>query len=75
MRGLLPDTGSEYEGEEGGSVVDATEFLLSNFTEMNKLWVRMQHQVSARSPCTIVCAGGGGGMDKLWARMQQQVHR
>ena len=29
---------------EGGSVVDAVEFVLQNFTEMNKLWVRMQHQ-------------------------------
>ncbi|KAL4438691.1 hypothetical protein ABPG77_006295 [Micractinium sp. CCAP 211/92] len=48
MRGLLPDTGSQYEGEEGGNVIDAIEFLLVNFTEMNKLWVRMQHQGSAR---------------------------
>jgi vacuolar protein sorting-associated protein 35 len=30
---------------EGGNVIDAIEFLLVNFTEMNKLWVRMQHQV------------------------------
>lgn len=42
-RGLLPDTGSEYEGD-GGNINDALEFLLLNFTEMNKLWVRMQHQ-------------------------------
>ena len=42
-RGLLPDVGSEYEGD-GGSISDAIEFLLVNFTEMNKLWVRMQHQ-------------------------------
>jgi hypothetical protein len=34
---------------EGGNVVDALEFLLVNFTEMNKLWVRMAHQV--RAPC------------------------
>ncbi len=27
---------------------DAIDFLLSNFVEMNKLWVRMQHQGSAR---------------------------
>ena len=45
-RGLLPDTGSEYEGE-GGDVHDALDFLLQNFTEMNKLWVRMQHQVGS----------------------------
>ena len=27
------------------TVNDAVEFVLQNFTEMNKLWVRMQHQV------------------------------
>jgi Vacuolar protein sorting-associated protein 35 len=32
---------------EGGNINDALEFLLQNFTEMNKLWVRMQHQVLA----------------------------
>ena len=31
---------------------DALDFLLQNFTEMNKLWVRMQHQ--ARS-CKLQC--------------------
>ncbi len=49
-RGLLPDTGSEYEGE-GGNISDALEFLLLNFTEMNKLWVRMQHQGSGKDRC------------------------
>ncbi|KAK6131305.1 hypothetical protein DH2020_034955 [Rehmannia glutinosa] len=43
-RDKLPDIGSEYEGE-GDTVMDAVEFVLQNFTEMNKLWVRMQHQV------------------------------
>lgn len=42
-RDKLPDVGSDYEGE-GGTVMDAVEFVLQNFTEMNKLWVRMQHQ-------------------------------
>ncbi|KAL6524842.1 Vacuolar protein sorting-associated protein 35B [Orobanche minor] len=42
-RDKLPDIGSEYEGE-GDTVMDAVEFMLQNFTEMNKLWVRMQHQ-------------------------------
>lgn len=28
--------------------MDAVEFVLQNFTEMNKLWVRMQHQGPAR---------------------------
>ena len=41
-KALLPDKGSKYEGE-GGNIDDAVEFLLQNFTEMNKLWVRMQH--------------------------------
>lgn len=40
-KGLLPDVGSPYEGE-GGTIHDALDFLLLNFTEMNKLWVRMQ---------------------------------
>ncbi|KAL0360522.1 UNVERIFIED_CONTAM: Vacuolar protein sorting-associated protein 35B [Sesamum radiatum] len=43
-RDKLPDIGSEYEGE-GDTVMDAVEFVLQNFTEMNKLWVRMQHQI------------------------------
>ncbi|OMO55794.1 Vacuolar protein sorting-associated protein 35 [Corchorus capsularis] len=46
-RDKLPDIGSEYEGD-ADSVVDAVEFVLQNFTEMNKLWVRMQHQGPAR---------------------------
>nr|CAN77886.1 hypothetical protein VITISV_041912 [Vitis vinifera] len=41
-RDKLPDIGSEYEGG-ADTVMDAVEFLLQNFTEMNKLWVRMQH--------------------------------
>lgn len=40
-RGLLPE--NDVEDEEG-SIHDAIEFLLSNFIEMNKLWVRMQFQ-------------------------------
>ncbi|XP_042420145.1 vacuolar protein sorting-associated protein 35B-like [Zingiber officinale] len=42
-RDKLPDIGSEYEGD-AETVNDAIEFVLQNFTEMNKLWVRMQHQ-------------------------------
>ncbi|KAH1224035.1 Vacuolar protein sorting-associated protein 35A [Glycine max] len=42
-RDKLPDIGSEYEGD-ADTVADAVEFVLQNFTEMNKLWVRMQHQ-------------------------------
>lgn len=39
----LPDKNSEYEGS-GGSFHDAIEFILLNLSEMNRLWVRMQHQ-------------------------------
>ncbi|KAE9612933.1 hypothetical protein Lal_00027728 [Lupinus albus] len=46
-RDKLPDIGSEYEGDSD-TVADAVEFVLQNFTEMNKLWVRMQHQGPAR---------------------------
>ena len=47
-RDKLPDKDSEYEGT-GGVVADAIEFILQNFCEMNKLWVRMQHQGSLRN--------------------------
>lgn len=30
---------------DGDAHMNALEFVLQNFTEMNKLWVRMQHQV------------------------------
>ena len=32
---------------DADTVNDAVEFVLQNFTEMNKLWVRMQHQVGS----------------------------
>ncbi|KAH1065818.1 hypothetical protein J1N35_030805 [Gossypium stocksii] len=40
-RDKLLDIGSDYEGD-ADIVMDAVEFILENFTEMNKLWVRMQ---------------------------------
>jgi vacuolar protein sorting-associated protein 35 len=43
----LPDVGNKYEGS-GGSVTDSVEFVLENFKEMNKLWVRMQPPKGAR---------------------------
>lgn len=43
----LPDAGSPYEGI-GGNVHDAISFLLQNFTEANRLWVRLQHQGAAK---------------------------
>lgn len=42
----LPDVGSPYE-EEGGTVQDAYEFILQNFAETNRLWVRLQTQGAA----------------------------
>lgn len=39
----LPDSGSPYEGI-GGNIHDATSFLLQNFVETNRLWVRLQTQ-------------------------------
>ncbi|XP_023639307.1 vacuolar protein sorting-associated protein 35C [Capsella rubella] len=46
-RDKLPCIGSELEGD-GDAHMDALEFVLQNFTEMNKLWVRMQHQGPSR---------------------------
>ncbi len=46
-RDKLPDSGSIYEGN-GGTILDAIDFTLQNFAEMNKLWVRMQHQGAVR---------------------------
>ncbi|KAL2319185.1 hypothetical protein Fmac_033061 [Flemingia macrophylla] len=40
----LPDVGYEREDGESNGVMDAVEFVLQNFTEMNKLWVRLQQQ-------------------------------
>jgi vacuolar protein sorting-associated protein 35 len=39
----LPDVGSPYEGE-GGNTADACDFLLNNFSETNKLWIRLSTQ-------------------------------
>jgi len=43
----LPDVGSPYEGA-GGNVQDAYNFLLQNFSETNRLWVRLQTQGAAK---------------------------
>jgi len=43
----LPDVGSPYEGV-GGNVQDAYNFLLQNFAETNRLWVRLQTQGAAK---------------------------
>eukprot|EP00300_Choanocystis_sp_HF-7_P036362 c5220_g1_i1.p1 GENE.c5220_g1_i1~~c5220_g1_i1.p1 ORF type:complete len:793 (+),score=232.44 c5220_g1_i1:41-2380(+) len=43
----LPDIGNEYETEED-STRQTIDFVIQNFTEMNRLWVRMQHQGPVR---------------------------
>lgn len=47
MKDKLPDKGSDYEGE-GGDVNDAIDFILQNMSEMNRLWVRLQHLSSQK---------------------------
>lgn len=43
----LPDVGSPYEGA-GGNVQDSYTFLIQNFIETNRLWVRLQTQGAAK---------------------------
>ncbi|CAI5441091.1 unnamed protein product [Caenorhabditis angaria] len=49
-RSLLPDSpdGIGEKSARDGTVSDAVDFVLINFAEMNKLWVRMQHQGPSR---------------------------
>lgn len=42
-RNVLPDV-LEATEDNDGTVFDSIDFVLMNFAEMNKLWVRMQHQ-------------------------------
>jgi vacuolar protein sorting-associated protein 35 len=44
---LLPDMGSDYY-KEASDVEDSIKFIIQNFTEVNRLWVRMQHQGPVR---------------------------
>ena len=48
MKDKLPDAGSEFEGPENGDVNDAIDFILQNMSEMNRLWVRLQHLSSQK---------------------------
>jgi hypothetical protein len=62
-------TVGQWQGAES-HVDDAVEFLLQNFTEMNKLWVRMQHQVRAclqrcKSWRIVKCQGLGTARQKM----------
>jgi vacuolar protein sorting-associated protein 35 len=50
-KNLLPDVPPGIDGnndEEDGTVYDSIDFILLNFSEMNKLWVRMQYQGHTR---------------------------
>ncbi|KAK9512960.1 hypothetical protein O3M35_001260 [Rhynocoris fuscipes] len=47
VRNILPDTAEAADPNEG-TVKDSIDFVLMNFAEMNKLWVRMQHQGHSR---------------------------
>lgn len=47
-RNQLPDATIEPSAERDGVVSDSIDFILQNFAEMNKLWVRMQHQGHTR---------------------------
>lgn len=40
---LLP-TSPESSNEMAGNLEDSIQFIITNFIEMNKLWVRLQHQ-------------------------------
>ena len=40
-KNCLPDSTSE---SDDGKLMDSIQFVLANFCEMNKLWVRLQHQ-------------------------------
>lgn len=47
-RNVLPDANEAGENAGAGNVRDSIDFVLMNFAEMNKLWVRMQHQGHSR---------------------------
>lgn len=47
-RDKLPDVGSEYAENGGGTVQDSLDFIIQNFSETNRLWVRMQNQGPVR---------------------------
>lgn len=47
-RNVLPDVSETESNTPEGNVRDSIDFVLMNFAEMNKLWVRMQHQGHSR---------------------------
>jgi len=51
---------------DGDTVMDAVEFVLQNFAEMNKLWVRMQHQVCENISGAFICCQSCCDMHGTW---------
>ena len=51
-RNILPDALEDIQDPSqmtlDGTIEDSIDFILLNFSEMNKLWVRMQHQGHTR---------------------------
>lgn len=47
-RDKLPDGPPRPDAEQDDDVKESIEFVLQNFSEMNRLWVRMQHQGAVR---------------------------
>lgn len=47
-RNVLPDVPVNEDDNPEGTIKDSIDFVLMNFAEMNKLWVRMQHQGHSR---------------------------
>jgi vacuolar protein sorting-associated protein 35 len=47
VKDLLPDKGNEYEDDEN-DVTDSIDFILKNFKEMNRLWIRLQYMSSQK---------------------------
>ena len=51
-RNVLPDALEDVQDPNNinfdGTIQDSIDFILLNFSEMNKLWVRMQHQGHSR---------------------------
>ncbi|CAF0907257.1 unnamed protein product [Didymodactylos carnosus] len=49
VKSLLPDQEQESPDEnKTGTILESLDFILLNFAEMNKLWVRMQYQGHTR---------------------------
>eukprot|EP01013_Petalomonas_cantuscygni_P002141 TRINITY_DN12170_c0_g1_i1.p1 TRINITY_DN12170_c0_g1~~TRINITY_DN12170_c0_g1_i1.p1 ORF type:complete len:853 (+),score=245.41 TRINITY_DN12170_c0_g1_i1:157-2715(+) len=47
-KGKLPDSGNEYEGP-GGTVNDSIDFILQNYHEMVRLWVRLERRADKQT--------------------------